>query len=170
MSLLDSFIHGDALSQIMMEGHNPHARQKLDTPVADALRQHIHAPDTLLAYVCGREVMAGAAVWALTRQQLLVVHGKPQAVTRLDLKQIQGFEAVRGKYGHTLRVHTADRTRSIYGADRELAQAMHQALLDAGVSSRFDARAPLGTMWAAYSGPHPSVDQCLSDARQRLAV
>jgi NAD(P)H-flavin reductase len=75
--------------------------------MADALRQHIHAPDTLLAYVCGREVMA---------------------------------------------------------------RAMHQALSEAGVARSFDTRPPLGTLWAAYSGPHPGVEQCLTDARQRLAA
>ena len=31
MSLLDSFIHGDALTQILIEGHNPHALRKLET-------------------------------------------------------------------------------------------------------------------------------------------
>ena len=168
MSLLDSFIHGDALSQIMIEGHNPHARQKLDMRVAEALRPHIHAPDTLLAYVCGREVQAGAVVWAITRQQLLLVRGAKQAVTRCPLNQIQGVEAVRGKYGHTLRVHTAERTHAIFGVDRDLAHAMHQALSESGVTSTFDNRPSLGTLWAAYSGPHPSAEQCLADARQRL--
>lgn len=170
MSLLNSFIHGDALSQILIEGHNPHARQKLDTPMADALRQHIHAPDTLLAYVCGREVMAGDAVWALTRQHLWVARGAKHPVTALALNQIQRFEAVRGKYGHTVRLHGADRTHAMYGVDAEMARAMHQALSEAGVASSFDTRAPLGTLWAAYSGPHPGVEQCLTDARQRLAA
>jgi hypothetical protein len=114
--------------------------------------------------------MAGSAAWALTRQHLLLVQGKPKAVLRLALNQIQSFEAVRGKYGHTVRVHTADRTHAMFGVDRELADTMHQALVEAGVTSTFENLPPLGTLWATYSGPHPSVEQCLSDARQRLVV
>ena len=170
MSMLDTFIHGDALTEIFIEGHNPYARQKLSTQATDALRQHIHAPDTLQAYVCGREVMSGAGVWALTANQFLIHHTVTSTVTAMALSQITRFEAVRGKYGHTVRLSAQGRTWAMYGADKDLAGAMHQALAAQGISSTFEDKPPRGTLWAAYSGPHPSADQCLSDARQRLAA
>ena len=169
MSMLDTFIHGDALTEIFIEGHNPDARQKLGTPSIDALSQHIHASDTLQAYVCGREVMSGSGVWAVTQSQLLIHHSVTQTVTAVALNQITRFEAVRGKYGHTVRISTPDRNWAMYGVDKDLAGAMHQALAAQGISSTFEDKPPRGTLWAAYSGPHPSADQCLSDARQRLA-
>lgn len=170
MSLLDSFIHGDALTEIFIEGHNPYARQKLPTHVADALRQHIHAPDALQAYVCGREVMSGAGTWAVTQSLFLIHHAVTQNVTALELAQITRFEAVRGKYGHTVRVTAQGRTWAMFGADKDLAGAMHQALTAKGVASSFEDKPARGTLWAAYSGPHPSTEQCLADARQRLAA
>ena len=39
MSFFNSFIHGDKLTEFMIEGHNPDARQKLSTTDVDALRQ-----------------------------------------------------------------------------------------------------------------------------------
>lgn len=168
MSLLDSFLHGDALTEILIEGHNPHARQKLNTAAADALRQHVNAPDALLAYVCGREVMSGAGVFAVTQSQLLVYHGVTHTVTPIALNQVRQVEAVRGKYGHTVRVHAQGRSYALFGVDKELADAMHQALTGQGVQSTFEDKPPRGTVWAAYSGPHPSAQSCLADARQRL--
>ncbi len=168
MSLLDSFIHGNALTEILIENHHPHARQKLSTAAADALRQHVHAPDTLMAYVIGREVMSGSGVWAVTNSHFLIHHVVTGAVTALDLKQIDHFEAVRGKYGHTVRVSAQGRQWAMYGTDKDLAATMHQALQTLGRSSTFEDKPPRGTLWAAYSGPHPSAEQCLADARHRL--
>ena len=112
--------------------------------------------------------MAGAGVFVLTQNKFLVYHGATGTVSATALKQIGQAQAVRGKYGHTVRVHTENRTYAMYGADKSLAGAMHQALLTQGVASAFEDEAPRGTLWAAYSGPHPSVDDCLLDARQRL--
>jgi hypothetical protein len=170
MSMLDSLIHGEALSEILMEGHNPYARQKLTAEAADALRQHIHAPDSLLAYVCGREVLSGAGVFAVTSSKFLVYHGAKKTVTAVELNQISHFEAVRGKYGHTVRVHAQGRTHAMFGVDKAMAAAMHQALVDKGISSAFEDKAPRGTLWEAYSGPLPSAEICLADARQRLSA
>jgi hypothetical protein len=166
--MLKSLIHGAALTELLIEGHNPYARQKLNTETADALRQHIHAPDTLLAYVCGREVLAGAGVFALTQEKFLAYHAATGTVSTVAINQIGQAQAVRGKYGHTVRIHTEARTYAMYGVDKSLAGAMHQALLARGIASTFEDKSPRGTLWSAYSGPHPSVDDCLLDARQRL--
>jgi hypothetical protein len=170
MSFLDSFIHGDALTQILIEGHNPYARQKLSTEIADAFRQHIHAPDLLLAYVLGREVMSGSGAWALTNSLVLIYHARTQQAHPIQRSQISHFEAVRGKYGHTVRLTAGGSVYAMYGVDAGLAQQMHDALASQGVSSSFEHKPARGTLWAAYSPPAPAPEQCLADARQRLLV
>ena len=170
MSLFASFIHGEALSEILIEGHHPYARQKLDTAAADALRQHVHAPDVLQAYVLGREVSSGAGAFAVTQTQVLVYHGMSRLVNPIALNQVQRAEAVRGKYGHTVRIHAQGRIHALFGVDKDLAEALHRALQNAGVQSDFEDKPPRGTLWAAYSGPHPNAEDCIADARRRLGA
>ena len=38
MNFLNSFFHGGALTEFLLEGHNPYAQQKLETADLDALR------------------------------------------------------------------------------------------------------------------------------------
>ena len=89
-------------------------------------------------------------------------------MTRVATRQIERFEAVLGRYGHTVRVAIQGRLESMYGVDAQLAMAMHHALQSQGVTSAFEDKPARGTLWTACSGPHPSVEDCLSDARQRL--
>jgi hypothetical protein len=168
MSFLNSFIHGGKLTEFLIEGHNPDARLKLSSADVDALRQPMPAGEVLRAYVSGRVVMSGAGIWALTDQHLLMRNAAGPAITRVATRQIERFEAVLGRYGHTVRVAIQGRLESMYGVDAQLAMAMHHALQSQGVTSAFEDKPARGTLWAAYSGPHPSVEDCLSDARQRL--
>ena len=69
MSFFNSFIHGDKLTEFMIEGHNPDARQKLSTTDVDALRQAMRTGEALRAYVLGRVVMSGRGVWAMTEDR-----------------------------------------------------------------------------------------------------
>ena len=99
---------------------------------------------------------------------MLLLNESLQGVGTIALDAIDGFEAVRGRYGHTVRLHAQGRSHSMYGVDKDLAQMMHQALTTQGVRTSFEDKAPRGTLWAAYSGPLPSAQDCLADARQRL--
>ena len=168
MSFLNSFIHGDKLTEFLIEGHNPDARQKLPTADVDALRQQMQTGEALRAYVSGRVVMSGHGVWAVTGQHVLIRNATLQSLARIDVAHIEHFEAVRGRYGHTVRLLAQGRQYSMYGADAQLAKGMHLALESLGVSSSFEDKPPRGTLWAAYSGPLPSAEDCLADARQRL--
>jgi len=168
MSFLNSFIHGGKLTEFLIEGHNPDARLKLSSADVDALRQQMQPGEVLKAYIAGRVVMSGAGVWVLTDQHFLIRHAVQSAITRVEVRQIDRFEAVRGRYGHTVRITVQGRLESLYGVDAQLAMAMYQALQSMGITSSFEDKPPRGTLWAAYSGPHPSVEDCLSDARQRL--
>ena len=38
VGFFNPFVHGDALTQILLEGHNPYAQQKLESADVDALR------------------------------------------------------------------------------------------------------------------------------------
>jgi len=109
-----------------------------------------------------------AVVWAVTENQVLIRNAHRQSLARIAVSQITHFEAVRGRYGHTVRLLAQGREYSMYGVDAELAQGMHRALESLGVASTFEDKPPRGTLWAAYSGPLPSADDCLLDARQRL--
>jgi len=166
--MLDTLRHGNDLSEILMVGHNPNARQKLSDAATQALRPHIQAPHSLLAYVCGREVMSGAGVIALSEGKVLFYQSATQNVTAVALAQVQQVQALRGKYGHTVRVIAQGHTLALFGVDKALADQLHQALLGAGVQSSFEDKAPLGTLWAAYPSPQTSANDCLADARQRL--
>ena len=168
MTFLNSFIHGDAMTEILLEGHHPQARQKLSTAQTDALRQYMRVGDELKAYVIGRVVMSGRGVWAVTGSTVLLLNESIQGVSTVPLGSVERFEAVRGRYGHTVRLYAQGRCHSMYGVDKDLAQAIHQALVAQGVSASFEDKAPRGTLWAAYSGPLPSASDCLADARQRL--
>ena len=168
MTFLNSFIHGEAMTEILIEGHHPQARQKLTTAQADTLRPHVRAGEQLQSYVVGRIVMSGRGVWAVTGTSVVLLNESQQGATTLPLGSIERFEAVRGRYGHTVRLHAQGRCHSMYGVDKELAHQMHQALVAQGVAGTFEDKPPRGTLWAAYSGPVPSVHDCLADARQRL--
>ena len=170
MTFLNSLIHGDKLTEFMIEGHNPDARQKLSASDVNALRQAMRTGETLRAYALGRVVMSGRGVWAVTEQQVLMLEAGQEGVQRIEIHQLEHFEAVRGRFGHTVRITTQGRTHSMYGVDAELAHAMQVALTELGVKATFENKPALGTLWAAYSGPHPSVHDCLQDARQRLLV
>lgn len=168
MSFFNSFIHGDKLTEFLIEGHNPDARQKLLSADVDALRQQIQIGEVVHAYLVGRIVSSGRGVWALTDQNLLIRNTTRQGVECIPISQIKRFEAVRGGYGHTVRCFTSGRQFSMYGVDAELSKSMQLALNHLGVSTEFDDRPARGTLWTAFSGPLPSKEDCLADARQRL--
>ncbi len=169
MKFLNSLIHGDALTEILMEGHNPYALEKLSTADADALRQQMHSGESLQAYLIGRIVMSGRGVWAVTDRSVLLRNATHTGVEAISLDQVQSFEAVRGRFGHTVRLKAQDRGWSLYGVDRELARATHAAFEARGVASAFEDKPALSGVWeAALAGRHPGVQDCLQDARARL--
>ncbi len=168
MSFLISFIHGDKLTEFLIEGHNPDARQKLLTADVDALRQHTNTGEILKSFVVGRIVNSGRGVWVLNEKCILVRNATRQGVERIELASIEHFETVRGRYGHTVRLMVQGHQYSMYGVDAGLAKEMHSALSSAGVISSFEDKPARGTLWTAFSGHLPSVEDCLIDARQRL--
>lgn len=169
MSLFNSFIHGEALTEILLEGHHPYASQKLETADVDALRQQLLSSERLHAYVSGRIVGAGRGVWALTDRAVLLRDARRKGVQRLEWAEVSGFEAQRGRYGHTVRLQSQGRTWSLFGVDRELARRMHEALAAGGVSSRFDDRPVRASAWREVS-PMGWAQDCVEDARRRLAL
>ncbi|MEY2619105.1 MAG: hypothetical protein RL522_2107 [Pseudomonadota bacterium] len=165
MKFLNSFIHGDALAEILMEGHNPYALQKLDTADIDALRQQMQTGEKLQGYVIGRIVMSGRGVWAVTERSVLLRNADPQGVQAIALDQVQGFEAVRGRFGHTVRLAAQGRNWSLFGVDRELARSLHLAFESRGISSRFEDKPADCPFWRSTEA---AAQDCLQDARGRV--
>ena len=168
MSFFHSFLQGAKLTEFLIEGHNPDARLKLSTADVDALRQHMKTGEALRAFVTGRIVGSGPGVWMVTEQQVLVRNAANESVVRIQASDIDQFEALLGRYGHTVRLSAQGRQHSMYGVDAELAREMHQSLQALGVNSAFEDKPPLNKNWMAYSGSLASVQDCLIDARQRL--
>lgn len=169
MGFFTSFIHNEALAEILIEGHNPHAQQKLDSSDLDLLRQQLHTSDEFKAYVIGRIVGGGRGVWALSGQALLILDTARRTVQRIDLRQVQSFEAERGRFGHSVRLKSQGQGWSLYGVDREFAGLMHQGLQASGVVSHFDDRPARSPAWRE-SAPAGWVTDCLTDAQRRLAL
>ena len=169
MSILNSFIHGNAVTEILFEGHNPYASHLPDPAVLQALRQKMSGGESLRAFVSGRIVLSGAGVWALTDRALLVHDASRGNVQRLELAQVERLEAQRGRYGHTLRLTAGGQGWSLYGVDREMAHALHQALAARGISSQFDDRPAYSDVWRKPEG-HGGAQDLFAQARQRLAA
>lgn len=165
MNVLNSLIHGDALAQILMEGHNPYALQKLDTADVDALRQAMQTGEALQAYAVGRIVMSGRGVWAVTDRAVLLRNASHQGVRVIALNEVQSFEAERGRFGHTIRLSAQGRNWSLFGVDRELARALHLAFEARGVTSQFEDKQADSPFWRSSEA---AAQDCLQDARGRL--
>lgn len=165
MNFLNSIIHGDALTEILIEGHNPHALQKLDTADVDALRQAMRPGEALLGYAIGRIVMSGRGVWAVTERSVLLRNARRQGVQAIAFEQVQGFEAVRGRFGHTVRLNAEGRQSSLYGVDCELARSMHESFRARGIQSRFEDKPADSPFWRSTEA---AAQACLQDARGRL--
>lgn len=165
MKFLNSLIHGDALAQILMEGHNPYALQKLETADVDALRQAMQTGEALQAYAVGRIVMSGRGVWAVTERAVLLRDASQQGVQVIALDQVQAFEAERGRFGHTVRLSAQGRRSSLFGVDRELARALHLALQARGIASQFEDKQADSPFWRSSEA---AAQDCLQDARGRL--
>lgn len=168
MSFLNSFIHGNDLAEIFIEGHNPYALQKLNTPDVDALRQKMSSTETLQGYVVGRIVGSGRGVWAVTDQAVLMLSAGLQGVQRIALDEVQGFENECGRYGHSVRLRAQGRQWSLFGVSREFAADLHRVLSARGVAGVFDDRPARAHLWRE-AAPAGWAQDCLRDARLRLS-
>jgi hypothetical protein len=83
----------------------------------------------------------------------------------MALDQVQSFEAVRGRFGHTVRLSAQGRNWSLFGVDRELARALHLALQTRGVASQFEDQPADSPFWRSSEA---AAQDCLQDARGRL--
>ncbi len=168
MNFLNTFIHGNALAEIFIEGHNPYALEKLNTPDVDALRQKMSSSETLQGYVIGRIVGSGRGVWAVTDQAVLMLSAGLQGVQRIALDEVQAVESERGRYGHSVRLRAQGRQWSLFGVSRELAADLHRAFSARGVAGAFDDRPARAHHWCE-AAPAGWAQYCLRDARLRLS-
>lgn len=129
MAWLDFLKHGNELTELLIEGHNPYSASLLQVADVAPLRPHMPANEQVLAYVLGRVVLAGRGLWLLTDRHMLITQpGGDPAVQVLPLAQMTQAQCLRGKYGYTLRVTAAGQHFSVYGTSASLAAAFYQAL------------------------------------------
>ncbi len=167
MSLLDTFIHGNALTEIFIEGHNPYALQKLPIADIDALRQMMRSTESVQAFVLGRIVGAGRGAWVLTDQAVYLRSAGRDAFERIEVRDVRGFESERGRFGHVVRLHTESQSWSLFGVDRELAAHLNQAFDAHRLARPFDDR-PARAWWWRDAAPEGWADDCLRDLQLRL--
>ena len=114
--------------EILLEGFNPEADGPLSAAELSRLRRAVPAGETLQAYVRGRVVGAGEALWALTGQQLVVVRSSRRGqADSLPLQALQQLDVQAGRYGMTLALTTTDQRLAIYAADAALAEIFARA-------------------------------------------
>lgn len=116
------------LFEILIESGNPHAVDPLNDAEARSLRLKLADGETPLAFLRGRAVGQGPALWVLTATRLLCLsRGRVDAM--LLLNQITGLDKASGRYGTTLGLRQVAARRAVYGADRALAAAFVACLV-----------------------------------------
>jgi hypothetical protein len=168
MQFLNSLIQGHKLIEFLIEGRNPYARSKLMTSDVDALRQHMTTGEALKAFVTGRIVGSGPGVWVATEKNLLIRNSLNNTVISIPYSDVGTFEALTGKYGHTVRLLVQGSKYSMYGVDADLAQALYKSLKPLVAHCAFEDVPSVSKHLHAYTDLALSVDDCLADARQRL--
>lgn len=138
MNIFNTFKHGNDLVEIFIEGRNPYAKQHLSHADVDALRLRLPSGEPLMAYAIGRVVGAGRGVWAVTDKTLLAfMPGHHPSFQSWALEQLTSFEALKGKYGYTLRAVCHGETISMYGADHSLTLMCQRAVAARNLHSTF---------------------------------
>ena len=131
MKLLDFLRTHNELIEILIEGSNPYATQRLPHADVDTLRNQLANDERIRTHAQGRCVGEGRTSWVVTSQALLVMHtgrSKP-VVRRIALSDIETTELQKGRYGHALRITARSGQRaSIYGLARTHAVLTQRAL------------------------------------------
>lgn len=127
--MIDIAAH-NLLIEFLIEGRNPYAADLLQPEELRALQTGMKPGDTLRALLRGIAPRSGNTVWGLAGSHVLMARApqwkhKPAV---LDAAAVRGIDVVRGKYGVTIGLTTAEQRYSVYGADRALAMAFAQAL------------------------------------------
>lgn len=132
MKLLDFFRTHNELVEILIEGTNPYATQRLSHADVDTLRAHLASDERIRSFAQGRCVGEGRTVWVVTSQALLVLHtGSAPVVRRIALADIEQVQLEKGRYGHGLRIAARGQRASIYGMARVGAVLTQRALAPA---------------------------------------
>lgn len=129
MSIFDSLIYGNELTELLIESGNPHALRPLSGPDIERVREHLGPMESIRGYAVGRVVGRGRGIWHLSSDAVLLDgESRFAPLVRVALADIEAAECVAGKYGYTLRLHTAQRSHSLYGASSVLALAFYRLL------------------------------------------
>ena len=114
---------------ILMDGLDTGAAQRLPHAEVDLIRNHLNRDERITAFAAGRSVGAGRTLWVVTTQSLLVARTSQRpAVRKFALASIEQVGAEQGRYGHGLSALLAGQRLGLYGAARGLALLTLRAL------------------------------------------
>lgn len=118
------------LVEFLIEGRNPYAADPLTVAEVRALQAALQPGESVRAVLRGIAPRSGNTVWGLTGQRVVMVRvpqWKHKGAT-LEVSAVRAIDVVRGRFGITIGLTTADQRLSVYGADRALSMAFAQAL------------------------------------------
>jgi hypothetical protein len=117
--------------EILFSGATRMVTAPLNPAEQGLLQRSLAADETLERYLRGRGERVGWTLWALTAKRLhcITINGKlpPRAYAHGSLV---GLEAVRGKWGATVLVRTAEARELIFAADFAQSDEFLEALAD----------------------------------------
>ena len=123
--MINSLIHGEDLFEILIEGENPYADGPLTEGELTRLKAEGLDASTLDALVIGRVVMGGRGVWALAGERLVILgYRYRDSVDSLTRQDITHAESETGRYGETVRLHTAKQRWALYGVHADRARQL----------------------------------------------
>jgi len=93
------------------------------------LQRLLQPGETVEAHVRGRAERSGWTVWSLTPQRLICVDMKGRKPRTHGHGAISGVQAIRGKWGATLRLEAAGTVESFFAADAALGDPVVGVLL-----------------------------------------
>lgn len=110
--------------EILLEGWNPDADAPLTGDEAARVRAALRADDQVRAFVRGRVLRAGAALWVGTDKHVVLLHtGRGRSDLALAWSQVQDLSLETGRYGMALALQAGAVRHSMFAADPDMARA-----------------------------------------------
>jgi hypothetical protein len=125
----NSLNHDSDLFETLIEGGNPYDARPLTEGEQSRLRDHGLDPAALDALVLGRVVLGGRGAWVLGGGQLVLLGQRYRgSFDALALDTVLHAEHEQGRYGHTVRLQTAQGSWAMYGVQAARAAALVQQI------------------------------------------
>lgn len=110
--------------EILLEGWNPDADAPLTGDEVARVRTALRPDDPVRAFVRGRVLRAGAALWVGTDKHVVLLGtGRGSADLAVAWSQVQDLSLKTGRYGMALALQAGTVRHSMFAADPDMARA-----------------------------------------------